>query len=88
MFMLVETALAMVTGHNEMRDKMIEAIHRQQARSPDPEAQQMLNYFLTPHGLTLAMALGVVFMAVVFILLSGAGGMISARLLRGKGPSS
>lgn len=83
-FMLVEAALALGTGHNEMRDKMIEAIHRQQARNPDPEAQQMLNYLLTPHGLMLAMALGIVFMAVIFILLSGVGGMISARLLRRK----
>lgn len=83
-FMLVKTAQALLTHHSEMRDVMIEAIHRQQARAPDPEARQMLDYLLTTHGLMLMIGLGVVFMAIVFILLSGVGGMISAALLRRK----
>ena len=83
-FMMVKAAQALFTHHSEMRDVMIEAIHRQQARAPDPEARQMLDYLLTPNGLVLMIALGVVFMAILFILLSGLGGMISASLLRRK----
>lgn len=83
-FMVVKALQVLSTHQNEMRDLMIEAIHRQQARTPDPEARQMLDYLLTPHGLMLMIALGVVFMAIVFILLSGVGGMISAALLRRK----
>lgn len=84
MFLLVKAAQTLLTHNNEMRDTMVEAIHRQLARTPDAEAQHMLNYFLTPHGLVLIMVLSAVFMAVLFILLSGVGGMISAALLRRK----
>lgn len=83
-FLLVYTAQGLLTHNNETREKMIEYIHTQLARNPDPEAQRMLDYFVTPHGLTLMMALAAVFMAVVFVFLSGVGGMISARLLRRK----
>jgi hypothetical protein len=83
-FLLVKAVQTSLTHSNEMRDAMIEAIHRQLARNPDPEAQRMLEYFLSPHGLTLIMALAAVFMAIIFICLSGIGGMISARLLRRK----
>jgi hypothetical protein len=67
---------------------MIETIHRQQARNPDPQARQMLDYFLTPHGLLVMMIGGLVLMSVVFVLVSGIGGAISAALLRRKGPPS
>lgn len=85
---LAAAQLALSHGQNELRDAMIDAVHRQQERNPDPQARQMLDYFLTPHGLMLMMALGLIFIGVLFVLLSGAGGAISAALLRRKGPPS
>jgi MFS family permease len=73
-------------GENEIRDAMIEAIHRQQARNPDPQARQMLDYFLTPHGLMVMVIVGLILMGIAFVLLSGIGGSISAALLRRKEP--
>jgi len=83
---LAAAQIALSHAQNEVRDSMIETIHRQQARNPDPQARQMLDYFLTPHGLLVMMIGGLVLMSVVFVLVSGLGGAISAALLRRKGP--
>jgi len=85
---LAAAQIALSHAQNEVRDSMIETIHRQQARNPDPQARQMLDYFLTPHGLLVMMIAGLVLMAIVFVLVSGMGGAISAALLRRKGPPS
>lgn len=83
---LAAAQLALSRGQNDVRDAMVEAVHRQQARNPDQQARQMLEYFLTPHGLMVMMVVGIVVMAVLFVLLSGLGGRVSAALLRRKGP--
>jgi MFS family permease len=85
---LAAAQIALSHAQNEVRDAMIETIHRQQARNPDPQARQMLDHFLTPHGLLVMMIAGLVLMGIVFVLVSGVGGAISAALLRRKGPSS
>ena len=71
---------------NEVREAMIEAVRRQQARNPDPQARQMLDYLLTPHGFMIMMIIGLVVIGLLFVLLSGIGGSISATLLRRKEP--
>jgi MFS family permease len=73
-------------AQNEFRGAMIEAVRRAQARNPDPQARQMLDYFTSPHGLVVMLVMGGVFICVAFVLLSGLGGAISAALLRRKGP--
>ena len=73
-------------AQNDIHDAMVEAIHRQQARTPDPQARQMLDYFLTPHGFLVMMIVGMIVTGIVFVLLSGVGGTISAALLRRKEP--
>jgi len=88
-FLFVAAAqLALSRGQNELRDAMVEAVHRQEARNPDPQARQMLEYFLTPHGLMVMMVAGLVLMAILFVVLSGLGASISAALLRRKEPPS
>ena len=74
-------------AQNEFRDKMIEAVRHAQASYPDPQARQ-LDYFTSPHGLVVLLAMGGVFICVAFVLLSGLGGAISAALLRRKGPQA
>jgi hypothetical protein len=87
-FFVVLTATATLVSHaeNELREAMLQAIRQAQARSPDAQARQMLDYFTTPHGLMVMMILGFAFTGVMFVLLSGLGGSISAKLLHRKRP--
>jgi MFS family permease len=87
---VVLAALDTVVSHagNEIRQTIIEAVHRQQARSPDPQARQILDFFLTPNGLTVMIIVGLIFMCIGFVLLAGLGGAASASLLRRKGPEN
>ena len=66
--------------------QMVQMILQAQARSADPQAKQVFDYFLTPQGMAFMMIVGFVFMSIIFVLLSGVGGAISASLLRRKGP--
>jgi hypothetical protein len=84
------TAIETVAFHaqNELRDAMLQAIRQAQARNADPQARQLLEYFMTPQGLGIMMIFGFIFMCILFALLSGLGGALSAALLRRKGPRS
>ena len=88
--LIVLTALETVASHTggEIRQTMIDAVHRQQARTPDPQARQILDYFLTPNGLAVMITVGLIFMCIAFVLLAGLGGAVSALLLRRKGPEN
>jgi hypothetical protein len=85
---VVLTAVETLIFHaqNELRDAMVEAVRHAQARNPDPQAKQMFDYFMTPQGLAVMMVVGMIFLGIVFVLLSGLGGAISAALLRQKRP--
>jgi MFS family permease len=83
---LASMQVLLLHGGNEVREAMIEAVRRQQARNPDPQARQMLDYFLTPHGLMTMVIVGLILMGILFVLLSGVGGSFSATLLRRKEP--
>lgn len=73
-------------AQNELRAAMIQAVQQAQARYADPQARETLAYFMTPGGLAFLMVFGSAFMCVLFVLLSGVGGAISAALLRRKAP--
>jgi hypothetical protein len=85
---LVLTAVGTLTqsAQNELREAMLQNIKQVQERTADPQARQMLDYFTTPQGMAFMMGVGFVFMGVIFVLLSGLGGAISASLLRRKDP--
>ena len=88
---LIFAALTAVTtvafrAQNDFRGAMIEAVRRAQARNPDPQARQMLEYFISPHGMVVMLVMGGILICVAFVLLSGLGGAISAALFRKKGP--
>jgi hypothetical protein len=68
-------------GGGELRQAMLDAIHHAQAVNSDPQAQQMLQYFLTPQGMMVMAVLGLLFMCVVFVLLAGMGGLVSTSVL-------
>lgn len=63
---------------SEFRQAMVDRIHQAQAMNPDPQAQQVFRYFLTPQGMEIMMILGLVFMCIIFVLLAGLGGTVAA----------
>jgi MFS family permease len=76
------------SAQGEFRDAIIEAVRRAQARNPDPQARQMLEYFTSPHGMIAFLVLSAVLVCAAFVLLSGLGGAISASLFRKKRPQA
>ena len=86
--LVVLAAMATLASHNEVKlhAEIIQGIQQAQARNPDPQAKQISDYLMTPQGMALVMVFGVVFGCILFVLLSGIGGAISASLLRRKLP--
>lgn len=92
---IVVAADASVSNHGaefrqEFQQQLIERSQTMQSRTSDPEQQQAIQqaveYLKTSQGMTAAVIFAVVIMTVIFVALSGLGGMISASLLRRKGP--
>jgi uncharacterized Tic20 family protein len=77
---LLITAVGTLMFHaeNQLRETIIQSIHQAQARAADAQAREALNYFLSPQGLLVMMVLGAILVTVVFALLGGLGGAISA----------
>ncbi len=69
-------------GSGQLRAALEQALKTSAARSGNPEAQQMVQQFLTPEGMRLLLALGIVLMLVLFVAVSGLGGAIAAALSR------
>lgn len=72
------------SGQNALRETLLESIKQAQARAADPQSRQMLDYFMTSQGMAVIMVAGCIFMAIVFVLLSGIGGAAAASFLRRK----
>lgn len=88
---IVLTAGVLTSNHGpEFQQQLIQRIQTMENRYPDPDQrqaiQQMVEYLKTQQGMTTAVILGAILVAVIFVVLSGLGGMISASLLRRKGP--
>jgi hypothetical protein len=86
--LMVLAAAEMLTRHTEtdMHAAMIKMIQQAQARNPDPRAKQVFDYFMSAQGMAVFMMLSFVLGCIIFVLLSGIGGAISASLLRRKAP--
>jgi hypothetical protein len=85
-FVILITLNAIATLGSQEQDKvhdtLIQLLKQTQSNYADPQMRQTMEHFLTPGGLAFLMA----FMCVLFVLLSGIGGAISAALLRRKLP--
>lgn len=86
--LMIVIAAGTLAFHSEVdaHAQVVQVIKQAQARNPDPQARQAFEYFMTPQGMTFMMVIGFVFMGVLFVVLSGVGGAISASLLRRKAP--
>lgn len=68
-------------GSGQLRAALEQALKTSAERSGNPEAQQMLQQFLTPEGMRLLIALGILLMLVLFVAASSLGGAIAATAL-------
>ncbi len=86
--LMIVIAAGTLAFHSEAdtHAQVIKTIQQAQVRNPDPQARPVFEYFMTPQGMALMMVVGFVFMGVLFVVLSGVGGTISASLLRRKAP--
>jgi hypothetical protein len=86
--LMIVIAAGTLVFHSEAdtHAQVIQVIQQAQARNPDPQAKPVFEYFMTPQGMAVMMVVGFVFMAVLFVLLAGVGGAISASLVRRKAP--
>lgn len=87
-FAFVATAiwwvLLFTKNSQELRTVFAEQMEKSIARNPDPHAQevgrQIINYMNTPEGLATFFVLGLVVMAVIFVVFGAAGGALGASM--------
>lgn len=86
--LMILIAAGTIAFHSEAdtHTQVIQVIQQAQARNPDPQAKPVFEYFMTPQGMAVMMVVGFIFMSILFVVLSGIGGAISASLLRRKAP--
>ena len=74
----------------ENRQQTIERFELMESRASDPQQrqtiQQAIDYLKTRQGMIAAIIFSAVIMAVICVILSGLGGLLSASFLRRKGP--
>lgn len=63
-----------------MRSAMRQAIERSAAQSPDPRAQEILQWMLSPAGLAVILTIFIVMFFLAFLVFSAAGGALGAAL--------
>ena len=79
---LTAVEMLVLRSGGQIRQALLQTIEQSASRSNDPQVQQMFDYFKTPAGLALMMGLGLAMMLVLFVILSAAGGAVTAVLLR------
>ena len=74
--------LLAMRGSGQLRAALEQALKTSAARSGNPEAQQMVQQFLTPEGMRMLVVLGIVLMLVLFVAVSTLGGAMAATISR------
>ena len=69
---------------DSIRDKLIEGVEQAAARNPDPQAQQVMEFFKSPQGIVLLLTTALIGTLIAFVIFSGLGGALGAALLRRK----
>jgi hypothetical protein len=72
------------TNSQEVRSAMVEQMNKSIAANSDPRAQDIMRHFVanlsTPQGLATFFVLVLVIMAIVFVVICGAGGALGASM--------
>ncbi|HLX74429.1 MAG TPA: hypothetical protein VKR26_06810 [Terriglobales bacterium] len=74
--------LLAMRSSGQLRATLEQALKASAARSGNPEAQQMVQQFLTPEGMRMLVILGIVLMLVLFVAVSTLGGALAAAISR------
>lgn len=72
--------LRMMGRTNAFRDQMQKAIEESMARNPNPDAQAMMERFMTDSGMVIIVVLSMVVMFFAFTAFSALGGIIGASV--------
>jgi hypothetical protein len=71
--------------HAQYRDIMITQIHQISSQNPDPQAQQMLQWFATPEGLIAFTAIALVTILLICLALGTGSGAVVIALRKNRG---
>ena len=77
---LVYFLVGLIFLHAQYRDTMISQIHQISAQNPDPQAQQMLQWFTTPDGLITFTTIALVTILLICLVLGMGSGAVAIAL--------
>ena len=87
-FTIFAAVVTMISGTQKLRDILLEAVKQSASRTTDPQTLQAFEFFKTPAGLAIVLALGIFFLFLMFLVLSTAGGALGAAWIRRRGRPS
>ncbi|HZE23890.1 MAG TPA: hypothetical protein VE054_07850 [Blattabacteriaceae bacterium] len=79
-FFLAFFLITISVQHAQYRDIMITQIHQISAQNPDPQAQQMLQWFATPDGLITFTAIALVTILLICVAVGSGSGAAAIAL--------
>lgn len=79
-FFLAFFLIGLIFQHGQYRDIMITKIHQISAQNPDPQAQQMLQWFTTPDGLITFTVFALVMGLVICLAVGTGSGAVATAL--------
>jgi hypothetical protein len=79
-FFLVFFLVTVSFQHAQYRDIMVSRMHEISAQNPDPQAQQMLQWFATPDGLVTFTAIVLVMFLVICLVVGTGSGAVAVAL--------
>jgi hypothetical protein len=82
----IASAVATSVFHSggEIREIMLKAVQQYASRNPDPQMQQILEFYNSRQGFVLMLMVGSIMMFILFLALSSMGGIIGAAVLKRK----
>ncbi len=81
--LIVFAAVAtLLSGTERLRATLLEALNQSASRSTDPQTLKAAEYLKTPEGLMVFLIIGLVFLFLMFLIFSTAGGALGAAWIR------
>lgn len=78
-----EIAASAAAGKSEYRDQVVQALHQQAARNPDPHAVALMNKWIeNPQALALLLIGSLILLFLLFVILGAAGGALAGAQRR------
>ena len=81
-FTIFAAAITLFSGTQRLRATLLEAVNQSASRTTDPQTLQAFEYFKTPTGLAIILAVGLFFLLLMFLVFSTVGGALGAVWIR------